>query len=254
MTEVSNNEEHVSRTYSNSYFFGGGAGYPNYLLEERMLIKHGMYYASLAEKVLKKTGSILDVGSAAGFILKGFAEKGWNCTGIEPNETMAMHARNRLALNVKATTVEKLSTDEKFDWINIVQVIAHIIDPLAVVGQLKKLLKNRGAILIETWDYQSITARIFGKRWHEYSPPSVLHWFSKISCDQLFIRNGFIRVATGRPPKKIEINHALALIKFKFSKLLPDKPFELFCREFKNELYIPYPFDDIFWAIYQPKS
>jgi len=37
---------------------------------------------------------VLDIGCAAGFILKGFEDSGWICRGIEPNETMAKAMRH----------------------------------------------------------------------------------------------------------------------------------------------------------------
>ena len=253
MTEARAPETHVPETYSDRYFYGDGAGYPNYLLEERMLMRHGSYYARIARKVLGKTGSVLDVGAAAGFILKGFSENRWLCTGVEPNEGMARHARNKLGLDVRTGTIESFVGEEKFDCVNLIQVIAHLIDPVSVVGGVRKFLKAHACVLVETWDYRSLTARLFGKRWHEYSPPSVLHWFSQESCDLLFARNGFTKIASGRPPKKIATGHALALIKFKTGNPVLLRVANAIDWIIPRDMEIAYPFDDVFWSIYRSK-
>ena len=53
-----------------------------------MLYNYGLRYAKIIAKY-SKPGKVLDVGCAAGFILRGFKDSGWDVYGIEPNETMA---------------------------------------------------------------------------------------------------------------------------------------------------------------------
>ena len=69
-----------------------------------------MRYAKLISKYTKP-GKVLDIGSAAGFILKGFRDSGWICQGVEPNETMAAYGRRYLNLG----SIETLETNEQFD-------------------------------------------------------------------------------------------------------------------------------------------
>ena len=69
--------------------------------------------------------------------------------------------------------------DGPYDLVVMLQVIAHLVDPLATGRRIAELLRPDGLWLVETWDRESRTARLFGRRWHEYSPPSVLHWFSR---------------------------------------------------------------------------
>ena len=69
-----------------------------------------------------------------------------------------------------------------------------------------------GVWVIETWDRESVVARLLGRRWHEINPPSVLHWFSRRSLDALLASLGFERVARGRPRKTIGADHVRALL------------------------------------------
>ena len=62
--------------YGDDYFFEGGAGYSDDTSEGDMLRKRGGYYAEMINKLTKEPGVMLDVGAAAGFLLKGFTDKG----------------------------------------------------------------------------------------------------------------------------------------------------------------------------------
>ena len=66
--------DHVEYTYGDDYFFGGGAGYSDYTSEERLLRNAGKKYAKLLSR-WQQSGNLLDVGSAAGFILQGFSAR-----------------------------------------------------------------------------------------------------------------------------------------------------------------------------------
>src|SRR5215203_250406 len=77
--EIAADENHVSAVYDDSYFAGGGAGYSDYLAK----------------------GKILDVGAAAGFILQGFIEEGWQGTGLEPNASIAAAGRGKFGLDIR---------------------------------------------------------------------------------------------------------------------------------------------------------
>jgi SAM-dependent methyltransferase len=242
--EIPADENHVRQIYDDSYFNGGGAGYNDYLSEKDLLVGRGQTYAKLLKKYAS-TGEMLDVGAAAGFLLKGFTDSGWQGQGIEPNANMARFARENLGLSVKVGTLETLPTDKKFDLISMIQVVAHFYDVPSAFENAVKLLKKDGFLLIESWNRESLTARFFGQNWHEYSPPSVLHWFSPRSLSEFAGKYGFEKIANGRPSKWISGAHAKSLLKHKLGnsplswplKLVPDK------------LNFPYPAEDLFWLL-----
>src|SRR5690606_10197177 len=88
-TAIAADEKHVSEVYSDDYFSGGGAGYSDYLAEGERLNLRGRMYAEKIAKFRPEPGKMLDVGAAAGFILRGFIDSGWQGTGLEPNAEMA---------------------------------------------------------------------------------------------------------------------------------------------------------------------
>lgn len=240
-------ETHVGAIYDDSYFSGGGAGYLNYLQEGEMLRKRGRMYAKKLEKFTSEKGLILDVGAAAGFLLQGFTEGGWQGIGLEPNARMARYGREKLDLDIRQGSLETFQTKEKFDLVSMIQVAAHFYEPRAAFQKAADLLEENGFLLIETWNRASFSARIFGKNWHEYSPPSVLQWFSLGGLTDFLRDFKFEKIAHGRPPKKISGEHAKSLLKYRLGdnfllKLIPSK------------INFPYPSEDLFWAIYRKKS
>lgn len=254
MTKVKNVASHIERTYSDNYFFDGGAGYPNYLDEETILTQYGRRYGEILAKYIKNNGKVLDVGAAAGFILKGLVDAGWEGYGVEPNECMAQYAKNKLRLNVQTCPIESYHSSVKFDLICLIQVIAHLVDPLKIIRHLDGILAENGFILVETWNTKSITARIFGKKWHEYSPPSVLHWFCNDSLNYLFEKCNFQRHASGRPSKKLNWKHAQSLLLFKLNKMPFSSQIEKILNIIPDHTLIPYPAEDLKWILYRKRG
>ncbi|HEY2847456.1 MAG TPA: class I SAM-dependent methyltransferase [Pyrinomonadaceae bacterium] len=235
-------EQHVASVYADDYFTGGGAGYSDYSSESEMLRRRGQDYATKIAKHASP-GRILDVGAAAGYILDGFIDKGWSGLGLEPNAAMASLGRER-SVDVRQGSLESFSADEQFDLVSMVQVAAHFYDPRTAFEKARKLLKPDGLLLIETWDRGSISARIFGRNWHEYSPPSVLNWWSKDGLDKFLTHLDLTRIDGGRPSKKISGGHVRSLLKYRLGdnfllKLIPER------------LNFPYPSEDLFWALYK---
>lgn len=243
-------KNHIKDVYSDDYFLAGKQGYPNYLNEKDILIKSGIKYAKLLSKYASP-GKVLDVGCAAGFILKGFEQSGWECFGLEPNYTMASFGRNELNLDIVTGNLESFETSERFHLINMIQVIGHFINLDEAFKNLSRLLIQNGLVLVESWDMASGYAKLMGKNWHEYSPPSVINWFSDNTMIQLFNHYNFELVAKGRPSKRINIKHGLSL----FDEITPEFFFKKkFINFFKNTIgkyNIIYPPLDVKWYLFK---
>jgi SAM-dependent methyltransferase len=247
---IDKNEGHTTVNYTDSYFFEGGTGgYPDYYRESEILYRRGQKYAKILSKNHVKPGRILDVGAAAGFVLKGFIDQGWTGEGIEPNKTMVEYANNELGVNVTQSSLEHFETKENFDCISLIQVIAHFYDLEKALFKITSLLKKDGYLLIETWNRDSITAKIFGWKWHEYSPPTVIHWFTRIDLIRYLENSGFRLVKKGRLLKKINSGHAKSLILEKVSNKILKKILNLI----PNRINIIYPSEDLFYLLLQKK-
>ncbi len=242
--------DHTDKIYSDGYFTGGGAGYPDYLREGRIVRDHGRWYAKKLAGYMQP-GQMLDVGAAAGFILQGFVDNGWQGRGIEPNAAMAQYARESLGMQVQVGALELFATSERCDLVSMIQVVAHFANIRAALGVAAEVTKPLGFWLIETWNKNSIAARAFGKNWHEYSPPSVLHWFSPKTLSALATQYGFREIARGRPSKWINGGHAKSLVKYKLSGSSAGRIVSRLLNVVPDYVPIPYPADDLFWMLLQ---
>jgi SAM-dependent methyltransferase len=187
--ELTDVENHVKKVYSDNYFFNGNDGYPNYLDEKEILFRYGKYYSGIIKR-FTTPGKLLDVGCAAGFIMKGFENSGWDCIGIEPNATMVSFGKNELKLNIFRGDLETFVSVTTFDLITLIQVIGHFYNIDKAMENVACLVKQNGLVLVESWNKDSFFARIMGRNWHEYSPPSVISWFSNKSLKSLFENYG----------------------------------------------------------------
>jgi SAM-dependent methyltransferase len=244
----------IKKIYSDDYFFGDGAGYPNYLEEKNILIEHGRNYGKILAQYIGKPGRVLDVGAASGFILKGLTESGWEGQGVEANDGMGQYAREQLGLDVQSTTIESFRTEKRFDLICLIQVIAHLADPRKVIQSLSNMLSGEGYVLIETWNYRSWTARLLGKSWHEYSVPVVLHWFSRHSLNCLMLDFGFELIDTGRPAKKIIAKYAKFIVNHKLNRLRFASFITKLVNLIPDKTVWQYYGDDLFWSLYRKTS
>jgi SAM-dependent methyltransferase len=204
-TEKLPDAEHVEDVYNDAYF--KGQEYPNYLAEAKFLKLKGRRYAKLIDRYIKKPGRMLDVGAAAGFILRGFCDRDWKGSGVEPNEHMVEQAE-KSGLRVMQGTLEEFRTTEKYDLITMIQVIAHLTNLQEAFRVAAEATQSNGLWLIETGDRDSMKARLAGENWQEYHPPSTLHWFSSKDLQRLVAQYGFQEVAKGRPRKWINAGHA----------------------------------------------
>ena len=247
--EMTPTPDHTDKIYQDEYFMGGAAGYSDYLGEEKLLLEHGRRYGTLL-KQYTTPGTILDVGAAAGFLLKGFQESGWQGVGLEPNSSMVSHGRTHLGLQMETGDLENFSSSQRFKLVSMIQVIAHFSDIRKALQKAADITQKDGFWLIESWNRESWVARILGEHWHEYSPPSVLNWFSPSGLKQLVAQYGFSEVARGRPAKRLNGAHVKSLLGYKLQnsplgwlrgglKFIPDK------------MVIPYPTFDLFWMLFQ---
>jgi SAM-dependent methyltransferase len=238
---------HIAQVYGDAYFTEGGAGYVDYLAEGEMLRERGRKYGEILKRHRRAQagGLVLDIGAAAGFLMQGIEAAGFRTVGVEPNDLMAAYGRSRLGLDLRTGVVETASIPEQFDAVTLIQVMAHFVDPLAIIEKVRSLTTPGGLLLVETWDRDSRTARTLGHRWHEYSPPSVLHWWGRKELGNLLGRNGYQEIDTGRMTKWIAGHHAKSLlgngggVGSKVGRLIPDS------------IRIPYPSEDLFWSVYK---
>lgn len=133
--EIEVAQSHTDQIFGDDYFEGGKDGYPDYVGEKDLILSHGRKYGQIANRFMTP-GRVLDVGSAAGFILQGIIDQGWQGVEVEPNDQMARYADEVMTLEVHTSSVEALDLEGSFDLVSMIQVIACFHDLHASLQKL----------------------------------------------------------------------------------------------------------------------
>jgi len=236
--------------YDDDYFFGGGAGYPDYLQEGPLLIDRGKAYARIVGRYVRP-GRVLDIGSAAGFILRGFIDSGWSGSGLEPNRTMVAYAQEELGVEVAAGAIEDARFPASVDLVTMIQVLEHVRDLGTTLDKAAGATKPGGLWFCETMDGGSLMARVLGIQWHGYSPPSVLRIFTLDALDRAAAEWGLERIGAGRPLKWISGAHAKSLLGYKAGDGILSRMAHAGAQVIPDDCALPYPGRDILWTVYR---
>lgn len=242
--------DHIRQVYGSEYFERGGAGYLDYTSEARLLEDRGRFYGKILREHGQEGGRILDVGCAAGFVANGLRLEGFEVEGLEPNEKMATVARKMLGLNVFSCAFEDFKPDKPYHAVLMLQILSHLVLPGAAIEKAAQSLQAGGLLVIETWDRTSRTARLFGRFWHEWSPPSVLHWFTPREIEALCAKHGLTLIASGRPKRFISLSHGISLVGHSLGIPLMGIGARA-VRALGLDATVPYIGDDLFYHVYK---
>lgn len=189
---------------------GGGEDYDAYYTDENLSAPD--FIARRLDEIVatfapyRRSNRLLDVGCGAGSFLEAAARAGWEAHGVEVSRPAVEHVR-RLGFEVFAGELERANyPDGHFDVILASEVLEHVPDPRAMLGEVARLLRPGGLLWATTPHGRGVSARALGPRWSVVSPPEHLHLFSVASIRRALGEAGFrrVRIAThGTNPYEI---------------------------------------------------
>lgn len=129
----------------------------------------------------KKSGDLLDVGCATGIFLNGMQQyPGWEVQGVEISSYAAEVATSQYGLNVFRGTLEQARyPDQSFDVVTLWDVLEHLHDPVASLGEIHRILKHQGLLVLRVPNLDSLDAHFFGRCWAGLDAPRHLYVFSR---------------------------------------------------------------------------
>ena len=107
-------------------------------------------------------GRLLDVGCAGGELGALFAARGWRVDGVEGESALVAAARAR-GVDARLVDVEDTPlpwADGEFDAVVAAEVIEHVRDTDRLLGEIARVLRPRGALVVTTPNLASFENRV----------------------------------------------------------------------------------------------
>jgi len=143
-----------------------------------------------------REGPVLDVGSNTGEALLALRRRGFEVTGLEPNQDAADVARGQ-GLEIISSSIEdaELPTG-RYGSVLLSQVLEHVRDPQVVLRKVQPALREGGTVLIVVPNTASIWRRAFGPDWLHWHVPFHLFHFTEDALRKLCAQCGLEVVKT----------------------------------------------------------
>lgn len=185
--------------YGDDYFQAYVGG--DYVAREAQRRHESRLRLDALEASVPAPAKVLEIGAAAGFFLDEARGRGYEGVGLEPNDTMAKHARERLGLDVRTGRLGASALPEDhFDAVCAFHVVEHLPDPLDSMELIRRVLRPGGCLLIEVPNARSAGARRQGADWKPLDLPHHLGHHGPTSMGKLMERAGLEPVSTDTVP------------------------------------------------------
>ena len=154
-------------------------------------------FAEVLDALEPYRGKLLDVGCSIGLFLHLAAERGWECTGLEPAPRARAHAREMYGLEVRAEPLEEAGLpDGGFDAVALLSVLEHTTQPLALLRECARVLRPGGALYVIVPNVESLACRALGPKVRTFDGRNHLVYFSPTTLADALGRSGFEVVET----------------------------------------------------------
>ena len=191
----------------------GAGAYKNYG-KDKPYITANMRSVLSHIRLLKKKGTLLDVGSAYGYFVELALHNGFDAYGLDPSSHAVSKAPREVRNRIQEHPVSEASYKKKScDVISMLDVFEHLGNPISDLKKLRSFLKDDGIIVIATGDTGSLAARLLKRRWTFYIPPQHLFFFNKKTITETLQRAGFTPVTFFRIGKWLSLSYILHLAK-----------------------------------------
>lgn len=142
------------------------------------------------KKILESLGLkidqlVLDVGCGTGWFIESMLMGGYRIIGQDLSPSLAKWTSNYLNVTVYSLPLEEIELEEKVDFITMFDLIEHVEDPLGLIRNAKKKLKEDGIILCFTPNSDSLGIDWMQEASSQITPAEHLTLFNRNSISVL---------------------------------------------------------------------
>jgi 2-polyprenyl-3-methyl-5-hydroxy-6-metoxy-1,4-benzoquinol methylase len=156
-------------------------------------------------------GRLLEIGCGAGNFLLQAWRRGFEVTGVEYSAFACQRARATLGDHGRVLEGEIGVVAHEagtYDVCIACDVIEHVRAPLAFLGDVRRLLRPGGILLVATPSIDSWSARVLGKRWMEFKAEHLFYYAPDTIARELRAA-GFDGIVFRRGVKKLSIEYVV---------------------------------------------
>ncbi len=144
------------------------------------------------------SGSLLEIGSGAGYFLDEARKKGFDPYALELNPVQADFITHHFGIPAEKKALSETSFGKKqFDVIYHCDVVSHFHNPISAFNIMQKKLRDKGLLVFETGNIAETNNKYF-PAFTSFQYPDHLFFFSEQSIKQLLDRTGFQLIALHR--------------------------------------------------------
>lgn len=115
------------------------------------------------EQAVGGPGRLLDVGAGTGILMHLARERGWTVDGIDIAPLTARKVAEEFGLTISIGAFETFDFGgRQFDGITMLDVLEHVVDPLATLRRAYELLRPGGAMAIAVPNQRSLLTLLVG--------------------------------------------------------------------------------------------
>ena len=177
---------------SDAYFMAGfdAEGKQHNCLDEAETKKRDLIYELDAIESLPG-GRILDIGCGLGFLLEQLSSK-WIGYGCDYSQFAVDYCRRKGLGTIYHGDLYDLKLDDVcFDVVSARYVLEHLKDPGRFLGEISRILKPGGRLVVSIPNWGSLCAKLFGEFFRLNSPDEHIYWFTRATLINYLSKNGF---------------------------------------------------------------
>lgn len=126
-------------------------------------------------------GAVLDIACWNGEFLERLGKE-YSLFGIEINAKAANEARKK-GIQLIADDISALNTvGEEFDMVTAFDIIEHVENPLAFLGDIVQVTREKGHVILSSGNAEAATARLLGSKYWYFSIPEHISFINPAWC------------------------------------------------------------------------
>ncbi len=178
-----------------------------YLEQEASRREHFSWVLDQMDRFHRSGSRLFEVGAHVGLFLAEAADHGWKATGIEPSAWAVAEGSSRFGVSLRQGAIETLRIrKDSTDALVLLDVLEHLVDPVAALRRLQPMLTWDGLLVISTVNTSGMHARVSSKRWPWFTRAH-LYYPGPVQLTLMLRRAGFEMVQWQLMPRSMQLSY-----------------------------------------------